>query len=88
MLLLSWIYPKYTNFSVKTPKLTIEVQAYDNVWRPALFAKLEKIVFGGKTVALLKSMYKNDSVRFCINGKYSDELWLTRGVKQGKNKKN
>ena len=49
----------------------------------ALFAKLEHIGFGGKTLQLIKSMYNNDSIRFLINGKYSDELWLTQGVKQG-----
>ena len=84
MLLLFWISPKYELVcKSKKCKLIFELQAYDNVWRPALFAKLEKIGFGGKTVNLIKSMYKNDSVRFNINGRYSDELWLTRGVKQG-----
>ena len=29
-------------------------------------------------------MYMNDSVKFLINGTYSEELWLTQGVKQGK----
>ena len=31
----------------------------------------------------IKSLYVNDSLRFLINGKYSDPLWLLRGVKQG-----
>ena len=30
-------------------------------------------------------MYSNDSLRFLINGHYSSPLWLTQGVKQGKN---
>ena len=34
-------------------------------------------------MTLLQSMYKNDSIKFLINGHYSDELWLTQGVKQG-----
>ena len=53
------------------------------MWRQCLFAKLENIGFGGKTLSLLQSMYKNDSIKFLINGHYSDELWLTQGVKQG-----
>jgi hypothetical protein len=28
-------------------------------------------------------MYKNDSLRFMINGHYTDLLWLSQGVKQG-----
>ena len=44
--------------------------------------------FWGKTLSLLKSMYHNDSLKFLINGTYSDELWLTQGVKQGENKYN
>ena len=28
-------------------------------------------------------MYHNDSLRFMINGHYTEELWLTKGVKQG-----
>merc|ERR1719427_1098610 len=30
-------------------------------------------------------MYRNDSVRFLINGHYTDQLFLTKGVKQGCN---
>lgn len=60
-----------------------DFQAYDSVWRPALYKKLESVGFGGKTLDLIKSMYSNDSLRFLINGHYSEELFLTRGVKQG-----
>ena len=56
------------------------------VWRPALYSKLEKLGFGGKTLSIIKSMYKNDSLRFLINGQYSDQLWLSQGVKQGMKK--
>ena len=49
-----------------------------------MFAKLDKLGLGGKTLSLIKSMYTNDSLRFLINGKYTEEVWLTRGVKQGK----
>ena len=59
-------------------------QAYDSVWRPGLFAKLSALGFGGRTLSLIKSMYTNDSVSFLINGHFTSELWLTRGVKQGK----
>ena len=51
-----------------------------------MYIKLQKLGFGGKTLSLIKSMYKNDSLRFLINGHYSDELWLSQGVKQGTKK--
>ena len=50
-----------------------------------MYKKLENVGFGGKTLNLIKSMYTNDSLCFLINGHYSDQLWLTRGVKQGLN---
>ena len=59
------------------------LQAYDSVWREALYLKLANLGFGGRTLSLIKSMYFNDSLRFLINGRYSDQLWLTQGVKQG-----
>ena len=31
-------------------------------------------------------MYVNDSLKFVINGRFSNELWLTQGVKQGEDK--
>ena len=55
------------------------------MWREALYLKLRNLGFGGKTLSLIKSMYHNDNVRFLINGHYSDAIWLTKGVKQGKN---
>ena len=58
-------------------------QAYDSVWRAGLFYKLSKLGFGGKTLSLIKSMYKNDNIHFLINGHYTEKLFLTRGVKQG-----
>ena len=62
-------------------------QAYDTVWRAGLYAKLESLGFGGRTLQIIKSLYFNDSLRFLLNGKYSDPLWLLRGVKQGTNKR-
>ena len=59
------------------------LQAYDSVWREGLFHKLEKLGFGGKTLDIIKSMYRNDSLKFLVNGHYTDSLWLTQGVKQG-----
>lgn len=63
--------------------LSSNLKAYDSVWRPALYLKLENLGFGGKTLELIKSMYRNDSLRFLLNGHYSEELWLSKGVKQG-----
>ena len=60
-----------------------QFQAYDSVWRPALFAKLTASGFGGKTLTLIKSMYNTDQIKFLINGQYSDLLHITQGVKQG-----
>ena len=50
-----------------------------------MFAKLSKLGFGGRTLSLIKSMYSNDSLKFLINGKYSETLYLSKGVKQGMN---
>ena len=44
--------------------------------------------FGGKTLSLIQSMYKNDSISFFINGQYSPKIWLSQGVKQGNGLKN
>ena len=60
-----------------------QFQAYDSVWREGLFYKLTKLGFGGKTLKLIKSMYRNDHIDFLINGSYTEKLFLTRGVKQG-----
>ena len=51
--------------------------------RQILFAKLDRMGFGGKTLSLIQSMYCNDNIQFIINGQYSAPLWLTQGVKQG-----
>ena len=59
------------------------MQAYDSVWRETVFLKLRTLGFGGKTLGILRSMYRNDSLKFLINGRYSDHLWLSQGVKQG-----
>ena len=66
--------------------ITQLIQAYDTVWREALYAKLDNLGFGGKVLKLIKSLYCNDSLNFIINGKYSSSLYLTRGVRQGNNK--
>ena len=53
-------------------------------FEPALFDKPQKMGFGGKTLSLIKSLYKNDLIKFFINGKYTGPLYLLKGVKQGK----
>ena len=67
----------------KTRKKGI-IQAYDSVWRPKLFGKLKKLGFGGKTLRLIRSMYRNDSIRFLVNGRLTAPIYLLTGVKQGK----
>ena len=64
-------------------KNIVTYQAYDSVWREALFAKLNHLGFGGRTLKLIKSMYTNDNLKFMVNGQYSDKLFISRGVKQG-----
>ena len=59
------------------------LKAYDSVWRAGLWAKLDRIGFGGKTLSLLQSMYTNDSISFLVNGHHTPHLWLSQGVKQG-----
>lgn len=53
------------------------------MWREALYLKLKKLGFGGKTLELIKSMYHNDNIKFLINGHLTRPLFLTQGVKQG-----
>ena len=57
-------------------------KAYDRVWRQGLYRKMEALGLGGKTLQIIKSMYHNDSLRFVVNGKLTERLWLTCGVKQ------
>ena len=66
-------------------KIQSYIQAYDSVWRESLYHKHETCGYGGRTLDLVKSLYCNDSLKFLLNGQYSSDLWLTRGVKQGKN---
>ena len=67
----------------KTYSQAFDLKAYDRVWRPRLFEKLEKLGFGGRVLSLIKSMYQNDCIRFMINGELTAPIWLLRGVKQG-----
>ena len=62
----------------------MNIQAYDSVWREALYLKLRRLGFGGKTLDFIKSMYHNDNIKFLINGHLTCPLFLTQGVKQGK----
>ena len=73
---------------MKTNTLLSIFKAYDSIWREALFGKLEKMGFGGKTLSLIKSMYANDLIKFNVNGNYTEAISLTQGVKQGNNNKN
>ena len=63
--------------------IIVLLQAYDSVFRPGLFAKLNDMGFGGRTLSIIKSMYHNDALTFYLNGKFSRKIWLTAGVKQG-----
>ena len=50
--------------------------------------KLKRLGFGGRTLKLIQSLYYNDNIKFIINGKYTDPIWLTLGVKQGNDSEN
>ena len=50
------------------------------MWREALYVKLKRLGFGGLTLKLIKSLYYNDNIKFLINGKYTDPIWLTLGI--------
>ena len=58
-------------------------KAYDTVCRELLYTKLRNIGFGGKVVALIRSMYYNDCVRVNLAQGLSDPVYFTQGVKQG-----
>ena len=58
-------------------------KAYDKVNRPYLFAKLASLGYTGKCLKIIQSLYFNDSVRVNVNGRFTEELFLNLGVKQG-----
>ena len=58
-------------------------KAYDSVDREILYKKLSSVGFGGQVVSLIQSMYYNDSIRVKLGDGLSEQLWFTRGVKQG-----
>ena len=58
-------------------------KAYDTVCRELLYTKLRKIGFGGKVVALIRSMNYIDCVRVNFAQRLSDPIYFTQGVKQG-----
>ena len=58
-------------------------KAYDRVWREGLWSSLKTLGFGGKTLAMLKSLYVNTQQRVCT--KLGNTGWFSSdiGLKQG-----
>ena len=58
-------------------------KAYDTVWRPGLWAKLQETGCDADTLALLKAMYRTVVRRVLIQGKTSEDFVVEKGVPQG-----
>jgi len=58
-------------------------KAYDSVCRELLYTKLRSIGFGGRVVALIRSIYYNDCVQVSLAQGLTEPLYSTQGVKQG-----
>jgi len=58
-------------------------KAFDRVDRKLLFHKMQLMGFGGKLVAILKTLYENSSVCLNINGFITPSFESKFGVKQG-----
>ena len=58
-------------------------KAYDCVDRSILWSKLSKMGFGGKFLATLKAIYRDDSIKAVVNGVASRAIYFGRGLHQG-----
>ena len=58
-------------------------KAYNSVCQELLYTKLQSVSFGGKLVSLIRSMYYNDCVWINLFHGLTDQLFFTKGVKQG-----
>ena len=58
-------------------------KAYDTVWRPGLWAKLQATGCDSDTLSLLKAMYRNVVRRVLIQGRTSEDFVVEKGVPQG-----
>ena len=58
-------------------------KAYDRVPWEKMYALLEKLGYTGKSLNLIQSLYRNESVKVCISGILTNKIFLNKGVKQG-----
>lgn len=58
-------------------------KAFDNVWHDALLLKLYKNGIKGKCYQIIKNMYNNSKICTRIQGEYSKEIVIKKGVHQG-----
>ena len=60
-------------------------QAFDTVWRDALWYKMSKAGFKGKFMDVVRNMYENVKSCVFVNGMKSDFFVSLAGVRQGEN---
>ncbi len=60
-------------------------KAFDTVWRPGLFFKLQQLGVGSSCLNLIKSMYANTMSQLKFNQGLSEQFQNDVGVKQGDN---
>ena len=58
-------------------------KAYDTVNRPLLWRKMKAMGFSDAFIANIKALYTDDCIISNINGRTTQSIFLSRGVKQG-----
>ena len=58
-------------------------KAFDSVWHKGLFYKIENVGIYGKTLELIKDVYKKTKCAIKINNSRTDFFEYTKGVRQG-----
>ena len=58
-------------------------KAYDRVWRPGLWCKLQQLGLGGRCLRMLRAMYAKVTRTVAIRGEYTETFDVGAGVAQG-----
>ena len=58
-------------------------KAYDRVWRPGLWYKLQQLGLGGRCLQMLRAMYAKVTRTVAIRGEYTESFEVGAGVAQG-----
>lgn len=82
---LAWMTKDFINHN-KIPALFLQIdfeKAFDRIEHSYLWAVLEKLGLGGKFLELTKALATDASSKAHVNGLFTDDIQVTRGVRQG-----